>query len=417
MEQLALPHPMAEHDARATLTSTCPQSIESCAPRKRRALTRSEPTRRRARQRTNNASSPSASVYEDQNKTAATAAAGVAIKPTVHADRGLAATCPLPMRSRPPRRIHPMARIVQRAVQYVCVGGRQLAVVDVAIALVVQATQGKPGSCDTLLAQSWSLQDSALAVHGMCARPGSVVVLTATVAPPASAPPPFTAMAPSRSSERTPLAYTTLGLFWLFGVLRSHGDPRFHDAMGAVLRSGVIDDIGARLELAPVTARASFSCTRAVANIAVVLVDDRCGVPIDASATADTASAGDLDNGTNKDKGTDLCMTTPDHVNGNDNVDNVDKRNINVCVLSVAAAAMRNELCGADPWAIMGQGDRRRVVGSDSREACALLAATGACLARRGVAARLLVDAVPGPRVDDARFRHHVEAAFGFVAP
>lgn len=304
-----------------------------------------------------------------------------------------------------------MARIVQRAVQYVCVDGRQLAVVDVAIALVVQATQGKPGSCDTLLAQSWSLQDSALAVHGMCARPGSVVVLTATVAPPASAPPPFTATAPPRSSERTPLAYTTLGLFWLFGVLRSHGDPRFHDAMGAVLRSGVLDDIGARLELAPVTARASFSCTRAVANIAVVLVDDRCGVPID-------ASAGNLDNGTNKDNDADLRTTTPDSDNNNNNDnDKSDKRNVSVCVLSVAAAAMRNELCGADPWAIMGQGDRRRVVGSDSREACALLAATGACLARRGVAARLLVDAAPGPRVDDARFRHHVEAAFGFVAP
>lgn len=303
-----------------------------------------------------------------------------------------------------------MARIIQRTTQYVCVGGRQLAVVDVAIALVIQAAQAKPGSCDTLLAQSWSLQDSALAVHGMCAHPGSVVVLTAAVAAPASAPPPFIGAMPSRPSERASLAYTRAGLFWLFGALRSHGDPRLYAAMGAIVRSGVLDAIGARLELAPATARApSPTRGRAAANVTIALVDDRRHT--DTAAAAAAASPDDLgrrpddgDNSGSDDKNDDASTTASDS-------------GVSVCVLSVAAAAMRNELCGVDPWAIMGQGDRRRVVGSDAREACALLAATGACLARSGVAARLFVDAAPGPRVDDARFRHHVEAAFGFVAP
>lgn len=306
-----------------------------------------------------------------------------------------------------------MARIVQRTAQYVCVGGRQLAVVDVAIALVIQAAQAKPGSCDTLLAQSWSLQDGALAVHGMCAHTGSVVVLTAAVAPPASAPPPFTAATPPRPSERASLAYTRTGLFWLFGVLRSHGDPRLHGAMGAILRSGVLDAIGARLELAPATACApSPTCVRASANVTIALVDDRRHA--DTVAAAATASPGDL--GSRPDDGDSIDNSGSNDRNADDGTTASDS-GASVCVLSVAAAAMRNELCGADPWAIMGQGDRRRVVGSDAREACALLAATGACLARGGVAARLFVDAVPGPRVDDARFRHHVEAAFGFVAP
>ncbi|AGO83206.1 hypothetical protein pdul_cds_955 [Pandoravirus dulcis] len=400
MEQLALSRRVDERDVRAAPTGACSGSVGSRASRKRRALAHSEPAHQRARRHTDNVPA-----LEDR-----TVSADAATTPMVCADRGLAATSPLHVRHRAPRRLHPMARIIQRTTQYVCVGGRQLAVVDVAIALVIQAAQAKPGSCDTLLAQSWSLQDSALAVHGMCAHPGSVVVLTAAVAAPASAPPPFIGAMPSRPSERASLAYTRAGLFWLFGALRSHGDPRLYAAMGAIVRSGVLDAIGARLELAPATARApSPTRGRAAANVTIALVDDRRHT--DTAAAAAAASPDDLgrrpddgDNSGSDDKNDDASTTASDS-------------GVSVCVLSVAAAAMRNELCGVDPWAIMGQGDRRRVVGSDAREACALLAATGACLARSGVAARLFVDAAPGPRVDDARFRHHVEAAFGFVAP
>lgn len=406
MEQLALPRHVDGQHVRAVPTGVGSDSIGSCAPRKRRALAYSEPAQQQyARRHADNAPAPppSASLCEGHR----TGCADATAMPTACADRGLAATCPPHARHRAPRRLHPMARTVQRTVQYVCAGGRQLAVVDVAIALVIQAVQSKPGSRDTLLAQSWSLQDSALAVHGMCAHPGSVVVLTAAVAAPASALPPFTAATPPRTSERASLAYTRTGLFWLFGVLRSHGDPRLYGAMGAIVRSGVLDVIGTRLELVPATARApSLTCARASANITVALVDDRRHADAATAEVAAVASpgafAGQADDG--NDKSDDASMTASDS-------------GVSVCMLSVAAAAMRNELCGADPWAIMGQGDRRRVVGSDAREACALLAATGACLARSGVTARLFVDAAPGPRVDDARFRHHVEVAFGFVAP
>nr|UMO78293.1 hypothetical protein [Pandoravirus belohorizontensis] len=398
MERLASSHRVDERDALAAPAGACSGSVGSRASRKRRALAHSEPAQQHARRHTD-----SASALEKR-----TASADAATTPTICADRGLAATCPPHVRHRAPRRLHPMARIVQRTVQYVCVGGRQLAVVDVAIALVIQAVQGKPGSRDTLLAQSWSLQDSALAVHGMCAHPGSVVVLPAAVAAPAPAPPPFTAATPPRPSERASLAYTRTGLFWLFGVLRSHGDPRLYGAMGAIVRSGVLDVIGTRLELVPATARApSLTCARASANVTVALVDDRRHHDTAAAA----ASPSDLDRRSNDGRGN-------DDKNGDATTSlAASDSGVSTCVLSVAAAAMRNELCGADPWAIMGQGDRRRVVGSDAREACALLAATGACLARSGVTARLFVDAAPGPRVDDARFRHHVEVAFGFVAP
>ncbi|AGO85529.1 hypothetical protein psal_cds_1219 [Pandoravirus salinus] len=419
MERLDLPLcPMPRHDvivARDPLATAHSQLAEpptTNVSRKRRALVQSQPTQGHVCQRADDTPPRPAGLCEDQHEAAAASAT-----PPTHADRRLAATCPVPVRCRPSRRIHPMARIVQNATQYVCVGGRQLAVVDVAIALVIQAVQGKPGSCDTLLAQSWSLQDSALAVHGMCAHPGSIVVLTTAVTLPVSAPPPFTAATPRRLSDRAPLAYTAVGLFWLFGVLRTHGDPRLYDAMTAILRSGVLDDIGARLELAPVSARVSFSCVRAAANVAVVLIDDRCDLT---APVAFAASPGNVRDHTDGDKCTDVGVTTSgggiNNRHNDDPSNNNNNNNNNPGVISVAAAAMRNESRGADPWVIMGQGDRRRVVRADSREACALLVATGACLARRGVAARIMVDATLGPRVDDTRFRHHVEAAFGFVA-
>jgi hypothetical protein len=279
-------------------------------------------------------------------------------------------------------------------VQYVCVDGRQLAVVDMALALVIQAATGKPGLRETLLAHSRSLQDSALMSHGDRACPDSVVLLSAFVPAPPSAPPPFglvSARLRAVLRDRQPLAYTALGLAWLFDVLKSSkGDRRLAAALRTIVNNGIVDAIAQRLDLVPMGESIVLHRPAALANVAIVCLGD-------------------------PDDQTDLEFHARDDFVAGD-APAADPFGCSRKRASIVVAAMRNELHGADPWTVVGRGERHRALGTDAREACALLTATATHLSQRGRPARLLVDSALGPRVDDKHFSYHAQIAFGLVA-
>ncbi|AVK77488.1 hypothetical protein pmac_cds_800 [Pandoravirus macleodensis] len=331
----------------------------------------------------------------------------------------------LPHRQRLPRRLHPLASIILRNVQYVHMEGRHLVVVDVALALVMQAMQNKPGSHSALLSQARSLEDEAMSDYGALMPVGSVLSLPPGVRPlPAPlADPPFGATAAlDRSADgatnhsRCVLAYTAGGLAWLLGAVRCCGDPRLLSAMEAVARSGIVDRIGACLDLLPEAPTGPIKPRRAAATVAILLVCDKTDNAAAAAATGkdscesdgasgddgseDDDNRGDDDHSDHKD----LCT--------NDTSGYGDSRSV-----PVAAAAMRNELPGVDPWAVVGCRDRLAAVGASAREACALLSATAACLVRNSASACLYVDAALIVPIDDAGFRHALDVAFGLASP
>lgn len=300
--------------------------------------------------------------------------------------------------------------------------GRHLVVADVALALVIQAVQDKSGSRSALLSQARSLEDDAMSAYGALMPVGSVLSLPPGVRPlPAPlANPPFGATAAlDRSVDgavgrgRCGLAYTAGGLAWLLGAVRCCGDPRFLSAMEAVARSGIVDRIGACLDLLPEAPTGPTKPRRAAATVAILLVCDKtdnlaatsqdsCESSVDTSGddgSEDDGSGGEDDHGDRKD----IRINNSGYGNPRS--------------VPVAAAAMRNELPGVDPWVVVGRRDRLNAVGASAREACALLSATAACLVRDGASARLYVDAALIAPIDDAGFRRALDAAFGLASP
>ncbi|WBR14937.1 hypothetical protein pkur_cds_763 [Pandoravirus kuranda] len=345
----------------------------------------------------------------------------------------------LPHRQRLPRRISPSARIILRNVQYVHTEGRHLAVVDTALALVIQAIQGKPGSRSALLSQARTLEDDALSGYGVLMPSGSVLSLPPGVRPlPApSADPPFGgAVALDRSDGgaaghgRCVLAYTAAGIAWLLGAVRCCGDPRLLSAMEGVARSGVVDRIGACLDLLPEAATGPPKARRAAATVAILLVDKRAERASTSVDPHETDRGADEDDGCGDGGGDrvgddgcdddDDCRAT-DFFDGGGSARNggTGTGYGNSCLrgMPVAVAAMRNELSDVNPWAVVGRRDRLAAVGTSAREACALLSATAACLVRDAVGAQLYVDAALVVHVDDARFRHALDVAFGLASP
>lgn len=328
---------------------------------------------------------------------------------------------PLAHRQRLPRRLNPLANIILRNVQYVHTEGRHLVVAETALALIIQAVHDKPGSRSALLSQARSLEDDAMSEYGALMPADSVLSLPPGVRPlPAPlADPPFGAVAALDRSGghgaidhgRCVLAYTAQGIAWLLGAVRCCGDPRLLSAMEGVARSGIVDRIGACLDLLPEAPTGPVKPRRAAATVAILLVDDEIER---ASASADPhesdGASGDDGSGDDND---DDCGGTCVDGNGNGKRDNnTGSRNV-----PVAVAAMRNELFGADPWAVVGRRDRFTAVGASAREACALLSATAVCLVRDAVSARLYVDATFVVRVGDAGFRHALDVAFGLASP
>ena len=243
-------------------------------------------------------------------------------------------------------RVEAVPALFARNVRYVRVGGMLRAVVDVALALVVQAVRGAYARQGPLLgARARGIQDRCFRDHaGTIPEGGAVRIADDQGREHAYADPPFDD--PPHSRHASPLAYTSAGLRWLVQYMCAPYTRRLQDALDAIRRSRVVDQI----------------CVR---------IDASAFVPVCARET--------------------VILAVPD-------------RRSRPTVLVRDTSGGGGGGAHDDAWVVASSSDNapRSSVRVHGRVARALVVATAARQRRDGMTAFLIVDKVLGPPADDA---------------